>query len=540
MLKLRKFLCGCFGYLALIFFIISFGSVPNLLRFIHGIGIENALPSITLTQKIISIVISVLASLIIAIPLLVTFLNGIAWWAVKNGKASGRGWAISASLSLIIASVSLVLPMKDIWKYFPVGVMVALLLLCGAMIVLGIAGLVAFARRDSMAQPVIAAKPPRIAGDGTSRLLDGLAWMIGIAGYYWLLHLWGQWGKLRGLRWSSGYSSYLLILVVLILVIALHECGHIAVGMVLGMKPRAFIIGPFQWRIRNGRWVFQFLPAKLFSFGGAAGLVPADNRHSRWREIWMGAAGPLTNLVTGAIAACFAFTAKGQPYEQYWDFLVNFSSLSLIVFATNLIPMRPEAQYSDGARIYQLLRGGPLADYFRAASLAGSSTVTTLRSRDYDIEAIQRASKTFTKGDAALFLRLVASEYFLDIGMMPKAREAFCEAESVAEESAPEISVQLYPELVFGNAFLRRDSAATRKWWDRMESKKPIQFNLPYWLAQSALFWIEGRKKEAREAWHNGDRLAQTLPPVGGNEFERYRLSLLRDCLEGDGSNVVS
>jgi hypothetical protein len=42
-----------------------------------------------------------------------------------------------------------------------------------------------------------------------------------------------------------------------------------------------------------------------------------------------------------------------------------------------------------------------------------------------------------------------------------------------------------------------------------MEAKKPTHFGVDYWLAQSALFWIEGRIEEAREAWKKGNLLAQ-------------------------------
>jgi hypothetical protein len=158
--------------------------------------------------------------------------------------------------------------------------------------------------------------------------------------------------------------------------------------------------------------------------------------------------------------------------------------------------------------------------------------MTAIRSRDYDIVAIQRASQTFTQGSAAVFLRLVASEYFLDRGMSSQASEAFCDAENVGEESAPEIPDQLRHELAFGSAFLLRDAAKARRWWDRIEDKESAELRIDYWLALSALDWIEGRKDEASTAWNRGYLLIQKLPPFGGNEFEQYRYSLLHDCIE--------
>jgi hypothetical protein len=325
-----------------------------------------------------------------------------------------------------------------------------------------------------------------------------------------------------------------LLLAALLITTVLHECGHAVTGLALGMKLRAFIVGPFQWRIRDGRWKFQFIPAKFLSAGGATALVPTNPHQSIAKYIWMIAAGPLANLFTGLIATFLAITAVGRPYELYWQILALISTLSMISFAVNLIPVRPEAHYSDGARIYQILRGGPWADLQRALSVAASTTVTPLRPKDYDIDAIQRAELSFTQGQQALVLRLLASSYFLDCGMMRQASDAVAEAERICQESSLDMPAEMCMAFVYRTAFLRRDAAGARKWWEQMESKKPTHLGADYWLAQSALFWIEGRKEEAREAWSKGNVLVQKLPAAGDYEFDRYRSALLHDCIEKD------
>lgn len=532
MLKLRKLLCRCFGFLAMVFLFASYWAVQGLFLYFRDPGAYDLAPSYKVSLRIISFVLFALSRFIGVMPLVMAFLFGMAWWTVKKGKASGRRWAIAASLLLALSVLPILLWSSGMPRDF--------LIIYALFLVIGIAGIVAFLPRNSVTHFAEVAGPARIAGDGTSRLLDGFASIFAITGYLWGLNLWENWARAQGLFWSSGLSNYLLILAASLIVVVLHESGHFGVGTALGMTPHAVIFGPFQWRLGNGQWKFQFLPKKIFSLGGAAGLVPSNPKQGRWCEIWMGAAGPLMNLLTGLIALVIARTAKGEPYEQYWEFLAYFSTVSLVVFATNLIPRRSGTHYSDGARIYQLLLGGPLADYFRAGSLAASSTVTSIRSRDFDIEAIQRASDYFKQGGTAVFLGLVASEYYLDNGNISQARVAFEKAETVAEESVSEIPAEYQLELILGNAFLRRDAVAARKWWDRMESMKPTNFGLVYWSAQSALLWIEDRKEEAREAWNRGNQLSQMLPPVGGNDFERYRLSLLYDCIEKEEVLAIS
>jgi Zn-dependent protease len=408
----------------------------------------------------------------------------------------------------------------------------------GVVLAIGIPGLVAFASHDSMAQPVIAAKLLRIAGDGTSRMLDAMVWLIGIAGYFGAMYQWHRWGQMQQL--PRAYVGLLQLVVILLIVTVVHEFGHAVVGSALGMKLRAFIVGPFQWRIRDGKWKFQFLPAKFLSAGGATALVPTNPHQSLGSQICMIAAGPTVNLLTGLIALCAALTAKGQPYEPYWGFFAYFSTISLLVFASNLIPMQSEASYSDGGRIYQLLSGGPLADLYRVMNLVGSTLVTPLRPRDYDIDAIQRAEISFTQGMQALLLRLFASSYFLDHRMIPQAAQAVSEAERIQKESALDLPAELCMAFVYRTAFLRRDAASARQWWERMEAKKPTHFGVDYWLAQSALFWIEGRKEEARVAWNKGNVLAQQLPAAGDCEFDRHRSALLHDCIENEAANAAS
>jgi len=198
----------------------------------------------------------------------------------------------------------------------------------------------------------------------------------------------------------------------------------------------------------------------------------------------------------------------------------------------NLVPLRIQGSYTDGAQIYQLLSDGPWGDFHRVGAVVGSSLVTPLRPRDYDIQAILRAAHRITQGTQGLILRLYAYFYFLDHGRIFEAGEALREAESIYHQSASDISAELHTEFVFGNAYVRRDAAAAREWWTRMEAKKPTRFNADYWRADSALHWIEGNMKEANAAWAKSNALAQQLPKAGAYEFDRYCCSLLGKALD--------
>ena len=472
-----------------------------------------------------------------AIPLVFSALYGMAWWAVKRAKRSARAWAIVASSAMLLLGILLVVG-AYVGARPDSNISLGSVVFSGLVPAFGIAGLAAFVPHTARGL-VKPPKPSRIAGDGTSRFLDVLALLVGIGGILVVISLCYRWGYEQTLPVASGYMPWLWILIAASISTALHEFGHAVVGLALGMRLRAFIVGPFEWRIRDGIWKFQFLPAKFIAAGGATAVVPTDPNQSDWNEICMIAAGPLASLISGLISLEIALCAKGASYEKYWEMFVMIAAFSLDGFAVNLIPFLTKSPltvgkrtYSDGAQIYQLLSGGPWRDLHRIFRIVGSTAVTPLRPRDFDIQAIQRAASTFTQGYQALALRLIATSYFIDCGKMGEARQALVDAETIYRESVPDISVELCMSFVFQTALLSRDAVGAREWWGRVALKKPTHLGADHWLARSALLWIEGQLKEADEAWSEGNRLAQRLPAAGDCEFDRYRCTLLRQALD--------
>ena len=533
MLRLRKFLRGCSGYLALLFLLISSSTIPSLFHPFHEhraaqLAIDTALP-----MELLRIVLRMFQKLVLVMPLALGILYAIVWWTVTHGQRSARRWAIAASLAALLQGIPVCLGVYYARIDSPQGPWLTISVVGGILLALGIGGLIAFLPHNAMTQiPMEAAKPPRIAGDGTSHLLDGAVWLLQMGGYAGGMALWYRWGKSQHLSMTHGVMYWLEVLVAILVTTVVHELGHAIAGQSLGMKLRAFVVGPFQWRIRDGRWAFRFVFSSFFSAGGAAALVPINPHQSRWREVGMIAAGPVAGLWVGVVALFAALTAPDIPYEHAWEFFALISTFGLVSSAANLIPIRPDALYSDGARIFQILRGGALADLYHVFNVTASASVTPLRPRDFDIEAIERAARSFTGGRHGLILRLIASNYFLDCGNIPQAADAFNEAESIYRESALDIPGELHTIFVFDNAFLRNDAANARIWWDRMQVKKPSHLGVDYWLAQSALEWIEGHTQDARETWIKGNALAQKLPAMGNHEFDRYRFALFGEALD--------
>jgi hypothetical protein len=458
---------------------------------------------------------------------LLGLLYAITSWTFWDGRPTARRWGLFASAANAVLGC-LFLYMD---RRFLTAPATAFLNPDALLLGVGIAGLVAFRRPDAVDAEHLMQPLP---GDGTHAIVNRLVWVAGTGGFFSAMMWWWRWAESNGLVWvrSSFFHDLLLLLLLEILMVALHEFGHAAAASLLEMKLRAFIVGPFQWRMREGHWEFRFALAGFLAIGGATAVAPTHPHRPLWRDIAMVASGPFVSLASGLASLALTLAAPLSPWRAEWLPLSFFTTLSILTAVLNLIPFRTRAFYSDGARIVQLLSRGPWADLHRAFSIAAATTVTPLRPRDYDIDAILRAGSSISFGQQALHLRLLAASYYLDCGRVADASLALAEAEAIYQESALDIPAELHTPFIFGKACLQHDPEGTRLWWERMQAKHPTRLNADYWIARSAFLWSERRIDEAREAWEKGNALVQRLPHTGAYESDRDHFALLQKELQ--------
>lgn len=443
---------------------------------------------------------------------------GMAWWTILFRRQSARTWALIVSTIQAVLTLIALYPISNVpWQ--PVLVLLAI----------SAAGFVAFWRREPAGQ--LEKTPSRILtpGHGTHSFVDKLVWIVGSAAAFGAITEWSHWARNRGLEDHTSLAIYAEIYLISILVLAIHEGGHAIVGELVGMKLLSFVIGPFQWFTRYGKWKFKFHARSLVSFVGFTLVASPKKDTFRERKIVQVAAGPIANLISGLIATTAVFTAPGRAWQQSWYILACFATISMLGCVLSLVPYRiRRCGYSDGAKIYQLLKKGLWADYQRVLSAIYSSQVSPLRPREYEIEIIQRAAAEIAQGQDEMFLHGCTYAYHLDRGDFHKASLALAKAESMCDNEGVKPSAEWHGLFIFGNAFLRRDAARARLWWERLESQNPPHLDEEYWTSRSALLWAENRLEEAKEAWHKADAWAQQLPRVGAGEAERNAVALLR------------
>lgn len=280
---------------------------------------------------------------------------GMASLTYYRRHPSARAWGVMAGLVNLGIAV-LVFMLLHTLGQAPVGRIIEDE---GLLVVLGIGSVSAFAAwnpstKDEGARRV----KPRIKGDGTHVVLDALPLLLTLVGYMGGLELWYRWSESSGLNWNnrSGWFWPELLLASLVTTFV-HECGHALTARLTGMRLRGFAAGPLQWRVLSGRWEFKFRWSGLLSAEGATRFDLNDPALKKRSAIVMIAAGPIANLFLGAAATWFVRNAVDAPWERASMLLAFISTFSLIAFIVNLIPARSGQNYTDGAKIWQLLSG---------------------------------------------------------------------------------------------------------------------------------------------------------------------------------------
>lgn len=449
-----------------------------------------------------------------------------------------RKWRSARVWCLLVSALNLGVPLLlgyVLWHY-TAGSFTSTLAANGLLLGLAAVGVFAFWRWD----PVTIAAPSNSAitkaqpGDGTSSLLNWSSSAIGFIAFYGIWTAWLHWAQRVGLPApSSVWNEFLQLTIAELVVVTLHESGHALCGIALGQKVRAFIAGPFQWQHYAGRWNFQFNPLDLLSTGGATGVVPQRLHEPQGREISMIAAGPAVGFVTGAVALWAVLHATGSPWENRWFFLAMFASLSLLTSVVNLIPLRTATGYSDGARIYQLLRGGVWAEFHESMRTAAATLVSALRPRDYDIDAIDRVIDAgIVTGRQQLLLHLLAHSYYLDHGQPRQAANHLHRAEIVYDAAPDKIPGELLSAFVIRAAIDERDPERARLWWNRLTAKKLRWLSADYWMARAALCWVENNSGEAATALAHAQEYLDRMPQTGTYAFDRECLASLTKTLK--------
>lgn len=125
---------------------------------------------------------------------------------------------------------------------------------------------------------------------------------------------------------------------------AVHELGHILIGLIQGFKFYLFIAGPFGIKRKDNDKIKFYIEKDISLWGGLGATIPVNedrNNFKKFGRILLG--GPISSLFFGAL--CLAW---GLNIENIFLGLTGAMAVGMGVAC--LIPARNGAFYTDGGR----------------------------------------------------------------------------------------------------------------------------------------------------------------------------------------------
>lgn len=351
----------------------------------------------------------------------------------------------------------------------------------------------------------------------TLRLLVILA-VFGIAGA-WVGYALGGSLKRSGGAPAPPAWQLLLIFPATLLAIAWHELGHLAGGWLSGFRLVLFIVGPLAIERLYGRLRFRFNKS-LHLWGGLAASAPLDGlprdpRFMRWALVRIVAGGPLFSLLGGGLLLpallWFGWTTLAG------SLLAMVGALSLCIALATLMPLATGGFRSDGARLLQMLRGGPEADrWAHLAILSGLSQ--TSRPRDWPTALVVACSGPGAPGFDAVSAAWMRALHHQDRGELSEARTWIGEALANQDHWPKPARAFLHATAAYLHA-LAGDAAEARRQLAAVEGAG-FSVREQLLLAEAAVLLAEKRCTEAAAAAERGLRL---IPPGATGPAEAAR-----------------
>src|SRR5581483_4081598 len=203
-------------------------------------------------------------------------------------------------------------------------------------------------------------------------------------------------------------------------------------------------------------------------------LAPLHLARIRSRRVFLILGGPVASFTIASLATLAALSAPAHFWQPFWELLCMISAISVNAFVINLMPLKPDHSYSDGAKVAQLMKNGPWAGVDFVSSMVAASLVTSARPRDWNIDAIREVCEFLPKGHEGMRIRLCASMYSLDSGETDQALFYLQDAEEACEHLRKSLSADFCAEFVFLNAILQHDTRVAERWWALLNTHRNV------------------------------------------------------------------
>jgi len=436
-------------------------------------------------------------------------LAAIAAWRLESGDPLGRWSLLAASIFNLLL--------------YPAGTVV------------GVAGIFYFVRNPPIDQTPDRQHHP-VAGDGTSKW-SGVVFLIAqlVWGVFILTSI-RRWTVARGMPQIHSQVLFWITLACAVYgTILFHELGHLVLGDIIRFRLIGFGVGPLSWAYAGGRWHAQMRGDRLL--GGHTAMVPTTPRNIRARVVILTLGGPLASALLGAIGAICLVLIPGPAWPAALGRAVALTTgFAWGDFLFNLLPMASEAQYSDGALLWQMLGRGPWCDFHCANNYMALSRTTALRPRDWPTAMVERAAEFAVRLPDRATSYAMAYVHFHDRGDWQRALH-WLEKAQRATRPGTKLAHALMVDRAFLEAFYRQDPAEAHRW---LRQAPPNKDSADYWRSIAALHAAQNNLAPAADAWNKASNIAASYPAAGLYDMVREELQTVHAWLQQLRAQPVS
>lgn len=266
-------------------------------------------------------------------------------------------------------------------------------------------------------------------------------------------------GHVPEIRWPA-INDWLIIPAVLVS-LAVHEFGHLLVGLMVGLGVDGISVGPFGYFRSGDRWIFRFEIKSVICGCYKPRIGAAD--HSEGRYVWMVAGGPLFSMALVAAT----WMASRQLGDGTWAWIGTLFWVSLVLLLFSVIPYSAGLNMTDTARIWQLVRNPTEGKAWIALLDIQSQEAQGVRPGDWNSAHFELMLQATRKTSGYAYFQLMANYRRLAEGREEAALEHLENALSESHRMGKLLRGVIYAEAASASTVIKKRPAQARVWRDR-------------------------------------------------------------------------
>ncbi len=257
------------------------------------------------------------------------------------------------------------------------------------------------------------------------------------------------------------------------IVIGVHELGHVTAGLLMKFEFKSITVGPFMWEKQQHGIKFRW-NKNVNTSGGLALCLPVGAENLSKRFAVYAAGGPLASIVLAIVTFLLSRLAVGGATDgntatlvMQW-LLMEICLLSAIIAVATLIPIHTGGFSSDGARIFNLLKGGDVTRFELLILKLMSAATSGLRPALYNIDDLHEARQLAVKLNApfGVYLHSFFHQAAFDNGELDAAEIHLKDYIEEADAIPNGVRGMVWLDAAFFYAYAKKDLAQAQQYYE--------------------------------------------------------------------------